>query len=72
MQGHVRDVDGIEYVDLCLGDTGAMGGHAIPGVTATVADRANRGATTMLPTDDAAWVAAELRGGSACRRGSSR
>ena len=23
-----RDVDGIEYVDLCLGDTGAMTGHS--------------------------------------------
>ena len=29
-------------------------------MTAAVADRANRGATTMLPTEDAAWVAAEL------------
>lgn len=60
VQARIRDVDGCEYVDLCLGDTGAMGGHAIPAVTATIADRANRGATTMLPTDDAAWVAAEL------------
>jgi glutamate-1-semialdehyde 2,1-aminomutase len=23
-----RDVDGLEYVDFCLGDTGAMAGHA--------------------------------------------
>ena len=23
-----RDVDGIEYVDFCLGDTGAMTGHS--------------------------------------------
>jgi glutamate-1-semialdehyde 2,1-aminomutase len=60
VQAHIRDVDGFDFVDLCLGDTGAMGGHAIPAVTATVADRANRGATTMLPTEDAAWVAAEL------------
>ena len=60
MQGRFRDVDGHEYVDLCLGDTGAMGGHAVPAVTAAVADRANRGATTMLPTADAAWVAGEL------------
>jgi glutamate-1-semialdehyde 2,1-aminomutase len=60
VQGHFRDVDGIEYVDLCLGDSGAMGGHAVPGVTASVTDRVNRGATTMLPTADAAWVGAEL------------
>ena len=59
-QGMVRDVDGHDYVDLCLGDTGAMGGHAVPAVTATIADRAGRGATAMLPTADAAWVAAEL------------
>ena len=25
---HVTDVDGNEYVDLCLGDTGAMAGHS--------------------------------------------
>ncbi len=59
-RGLVRDVDGHDYVDLCLGDTGAMGGHAVPAVTATVADRAGRGATSMLPTADAAWVGAEL------------
>ncbi len=58
--GMCRDVDGHDYVDLCLGDTGAMGGHAVPAVTATVADRAARGASVMLPTGDAAWVGAEL------------
>jgi glutamate-1-semialdehyde 2,1-aminomutase len=59
-RGMVRDVDGHDYVDLCLGDTGAMGGHAVPAVTATIADRSGRGATSMLPTVDAAWVGAEL------------
>jgi glutamate-1-semialdehyde 2,1-aminomutase len=54
------DVDGIEYVDLCLGDTGAMTGHALPAVADAVADRARRGITTMLPSDDAIWVADEL------------
>ena len=34
------DVDGLEYVDLCLGDTGAMTGHALPAVTEAVARRA--------------------------------
>ena len=58
--GRFTDVDGLEYVDLCLGDTGAMGGHALPAVTAAVADRAARGVTAMLPTADAAWVAGEL------------
>ncbi len=55
------DVDGREYVDLCLGDTGAMTGHALPEVTEAIAARAATGITTMLPSTDAAWVAQELR-----------
>ncbi|WP_246000016.1 aspartate aminotransferase family protein [Nocardioides pocheonensis] len=54
------DVDGIEYVDLCLGDTGAMTGHALPEVAEVVADRARHGITTMLPSPDAVWVGEEL------------
>ena len=27
------DVDGHEYVDFCLGDTGSMTGHAVPEIT---------------------------------------
>ena len=54
------DVDGIEYVDLCLGDTGAMTGHALPQVAAAVTERAAKGITTMLPSEDAIWVAGEL------------
>jgi glutamate-1-semialdehyde 2,1-aminomutase len=57
---HLTDVDGIEYVDLCLGDTGAMTGHGSPALAAAVADRATHGLTTMLPSTDAAWVGAEL------------
>jgi glutamate-1-semialdehyde 2,1-aminomutase len=56
----LTDVDGVEYVDLCLGDTGAMTGHALPQVTAAIADRAARGITTMLPSADAVWVGEEL------------
>lgn len=54
------DVDGLEYVDLCLGDTGAMTGHALPEVADAVAERARTGITTMLPSPDAAWVGEEL------------
>jgi glutamate-1-semialdehyde 2,1-aminomutase len=54
------DVDGVAYVDLCLGDTGAMGGHALPAVAEAVARRAQQGITTMLPSDDAIWVSQEL------------
>jgi glutamate-1-semialdehyde 2,1-aminomutase len=54
------DVDGLEYVDLCLGDTGAMTGHAPKEAVAAIADQAARGITHMLPTEDAAWVAGEM------------
>jgi glutamate-1-semialdehyde 2,1-aminomutase len=56
----VVDVDGHEYVDLCLGDTGAMAGHAPEAVVQAVTDQAGRGSTAMLPTEDAAWVGEEL------------
>jgi glutamate-1-semialdehyde 2,1-aminomutase len=54
------DVDGLEYVDLCLGDTGAMTGHALPEVADVVCERARTGITTMLPSPDAVWVGEEL------------
>ena len=56
----LTDVDGIEYVDLCLGDTGAMTGHALPQVAEAVARQAGTGITTMLPSQDAVWVGEEL------------
>jgi glutamate-1-semialdehyde aminotransferase len=56
----VVDVDGHEYVDLCLGDTGAMTGHSPPEVVRELQERIARGITTMLPTEDAAWVGEEL------------
>lgn len=54
------DVDGHEYVDFCLGDTGAMTGHALPQVAEALFRQASNGITTMLPSTDAAWVGAEL------------
>ena len=57
---HATCVDGHDYVDLCLGDTGAMAGHGPPSVIAAVERQLRRGITTMLPTEDAAWVAGEL------------
>jgi glutamate-1-semialdehyde 2,1-aminomutase len=55
------DVDGHEYVDFCLGDTGAMTGHALPQVADAVHQQALRGITTMLPSADSAWVGEELQ-----------
>lgn len=54
------DVDGREYVDLCLGDTGAMTGHAPEAALAAVKAQLDRGITFMLPTEDALFVSAEL------------
>ncbi|MGN6333390.1 MAG: aspartate aminotransferase family protein [Motilibacteraceae bacterium] len=55
------DVDGREYVDLCLGDTGAMTGHSPAATVAAVREQAGRGITAMLPTEDSIVVAGELR-----------
>ena len=57
---HFVDVDGIEYVDFCLGDTGAMTGHAPEPTVRAIAEQAARGITSMLPSEDALWVSAEL------------
>ncbi|MGH3025465.1 MAG: aspartate aminotransferase family protein [Gaiellaceae bacterium] len=54
------DVDGIEYVDLCLGDTGAMTGHSPAPVVQAIAEQAARGITSMLPSEDAVWAGEEL------------
>jgi len=56
----VRSVDGRDFVDFCLGDTGAMCGHGVPAVAQAVAAQLARGATFMMPTEDAAWVGREL------------
>jgi glutamate-1-semialdehyde 2,1-aminomutase len=57
---HATCADGHDYVDLCLGDTGAMAGHGPAPVLAAVERQLGRGITTMLPTEDAAWVGEEL------------
>src|ERR1700723_1832477 len=57
---HFQEVDGHDYVDLCLGDTGAMTGHSPTPAAAAIARQAKHGITLMLPTEDAAWVGEEL------------
>lgn len=56
---HFTCVDGINHVDLCLGDTGAMCGHAPAASVRAISEQLSRGSTHMLPTADAA-VAAEM------------
>ena len=55
-----RDVDGLEYVDFCLGDTGAMAGHSPEPTVRAVEEQARRGITLMLPSEDALLVGDEL------------
>ena len=57
---HITDVDGNDYVDLCLGDTGAMTGHSPGPSVAAIERRARSGISMMLPTEDAAWVGREM------------
>jgi glutamate-1-semialdehyde 2,1-aminomutase len=54
------DVDGNEYVDFCLGDTGAMTGHAPAATLRAIAEQGARGITLMLPSEDALEVSQEL------------
>jgi glutamate-1-semialdehyde 2,1-aminomutase len=57
---HFIDVDGNEYIDLCLGDTGSMTGHSPRATVAAIKSQLERGMTAMLPTDDAVAVSSEL------------
>ena len=57
---HFRCADGHDYVDLCLGDTGAMTGHGPAASVAAIIEQLQRGLTTMLPTEDAPLVGEEL------------
>lgn len=58
----VTDIDGREYVDFALGDTGAMAGHTPAATIEAVEQRLQvlGGITTMMPSLDAEWVAADL------------
>ena len=56
----VTDADGNEYVDFCLGDTGAMTGHSPPAAVARIRERLCDGMTFMLPSEDAIAVSDEL------------
>ncbi len=61
----LTDVDGHHYLDLCLGDSGAMFGHSPAATVSAIASQVGRGMTSMLPTEDAVWVGKNL----ACRFG---
>ncbi len=54
------DVDVKTYIDFCLGDTGSMTGHSPTATVTAIREQVGRGLSTMLPTQDAAIVSAEL------------
>jgi glutamate-1-semialdehyde 2,1-aminomutase len=58
---HFEDVDGNEYIDFCLGDTGAMTGHASDKTVEAIINQVKRGITYMLPIEDVIWVGEELQ-----------
>jgi glutamate-1-semialdehyde 2,1-aminomutase len=55
------DVDGNTYIDFCLGDTGAMTGHAPQATVEALSRQSNIGITFMLPIEDAIGVGEELQ-----------
>ena len=57
---HFVDVDGNRYLDLCLGDTGSMIGHAPDPAVEAITRYVQKGTTFMLPTEDAIWNSEEL------------
>lgn len=58
---HFTCIDGRNYVDLCLGDTGAMTGHSPDVVVEAVARQVRQGITLMLPTEDSLYVGEDLK-----------
>jgi glutamate-1-semialdehyde 2,1-aminomutase len=57
----LTDVDGHQYIDLCLGDTGALTGHGPPEVVEAISSQMRKGTSHMLPTEDCIWVGKELQ-----------
>ena len=55
------DVDGNTYIDFCLGDTGAMTGHAPEATVQAITEQVQKGITLMLPYEDVIWVGEELQ-----------
>ncbi len=58
---HFTDVDNKDYIDFCLGDTGAMTGHAPASTVQAIKDQLEKGSTLMLPFEDVIAVGEELQ-----------
>ena len=57
---HLTDVDGHRYLDMCLGDTGALAGHSSPEIVNPLIEQLKKGITHMLPTEDCVLVGKDL------------
>ena len=57
---HFQDIDGNDFTDLCLGDTGAMTGHSPDATVKAVQQQVANGVTLMLPTEKAQQNASML------------
>lgn len=57
----VIDVDGNEYTDFCLGDSGAMFGHGNENTAAAIKKQIDKGSTVMLASKDAIIVGEDLQ-----------
>jgi len=57
---HLIDVDGHRYVDISLGDSGALYGHSPEATVKAMVNQLHKGLTFGLPTEDAIWVGEEL------------
>jgi len=58
---HFTDLDGHDYIDFCLGDTGSMTGHSPAATVAAVKAQIDKGITAMLPSENASLVSDLLR-----------
>lgn len=58
---HFSDVDGLDYIDFCLGDTGAMTGHGVGPTVEAIRQQIEKGLTLMLPFEDVIAVGEELQ-----------
>lgn len=57
----LRCVDGLEHIDFCLGDSGALFGHSPSALARALAQQGARGLTAMLPGSALAAVGASLQ-----------
>ena len=55
------DVDGHEYIDLCLGDTGAMTRYAPEPVLEAITNRMRSGVTLLRPFHNMALISPYIR-----------